>query len=399
MKKYNGSIGKKLPPVSKRASSVRRVASREMTDIIASLQAQGKEILPLKGGPYWSPPEHVLEAARREVSELSHPPSQGLYELRRAIANRLEQDDGLLVDPEKEILVTNGAQHALNIAFTTLLDSGDEALMCSPGYFFYGALELVGVIPVYAETRQEENWRWDVEALERKISPRTKMIIINSPTNPTGYVATEHDLLLVAELARKYNLLVLSDECYDKMVYDEGKHMRFASLTGVTDRTITVCSFTKSYVLPRWRVGFIVAPSDLIPYLIKVLEWNLLTCNPVAQRAAQAAMEGPQDWIKEIAPRYQRNRDLMIDGLRSASGISFTIPKGAPFFFLNAGKLGMSGGEFSRVLMYDYGVPTESGSLFGSDSHVRLMFGGSEDVVREAAKRISAATQKLADRI
>jgi aspartate aminotransferase len=386
----------KLDRISKRASDVRRVASRTMTDIAASLKAQGKDILPLKGGPYWSPPEHVLVAAERETRVMSAPPSQGLPELRRAIANRMEVDDRLLIDPEHEIIITNGAQHALYIAFTTLLDPGDEVVMCSPIYFFYGLLELSGAIPVYAETHQENNWRWDVKALEKKISPKTKMIVINSPNNPTGYVANEDNLLAIAELARKHDLLVLSDECYDKLIYDGAHHIRFVSLPGVKDRTITICSFTKSYVMPHWRIGFIITPTKLAPYLRKVLEWNVLTCNPIGQRAAQAALEGPQDWIKEISPRYQRNRDLMVNGLKGAPGISFAVPKGAVFLFLNSAELGISGEEFSRTLMYEYGVPTEPGPLFGSDFHVRLMFGGDENVISEAAKRITAAARKLA---
>jgi aspartate/methionine/tyrosine aminotransferase len=382
--------------ISKRTNNVRRVASRAMTDIVATLKAQGKEILPLKGGPYWTPPEHVLAAAEKETKVMSAPPSQGFIELRQAIANRLETDDRLLVDPEHEILITYGAQHALYIAFTTLLDPGDEVIMCSPIYFFYGLLELSGAVPVYAETQQENNWRWGIKTLEKKISSKTKMIIINSPNNPTGYVANEDDLLSIAELARKYDLFVLSDECYDKLLYDGARHIRFALLPGVKDRTITICSFTKSYVMPHWRIGFIISPPKVTPYLRKVLEWNVLTCNPISQRAAQAALEGPQDWIKEIAPRYQRNRDLMINGLKKAPGISFAIPKGAVFLFLNSTGLGISGEELSRTLMYEYGVPTEPGALFGSDSHVRLMFGGDESVISEAAKRITNAARKLA---
>lgn len=149
--------------------------------------------------------------------------------------------------------------------------------------------------------------------------------------------------------------------------------------------------------MPHWRIGFIITPPKLAPYLRKVLEWNVLTCNPIGQRAAQAALEGPQDWIKEIAPRYQRNRDLMVNGLKGAPGISFAVPKGAVFLFLNSAELGISGEQFSRTLMYEYGVPTEPGALFGSDFHVRLMFGGDENVISEAAKRITGAAGKFAE--
>ena len=396
MKRWTEAFGPGPPQVSRRARAVRRVVSRRTMDIVTSLRAQGKEILSLYGVPYWLPPQHVLNAAARATPNLSGAHPQGLPELRQAIANKLERDNGILADPDHEILVTNGAQHALNIVFTTLLDPGDEVVMYSPIYFYYGILELTGAVPVYAKTHQEDNWRWQAKTLEGAISSKTKLIIVNTPTNPTGYVAAEDDLLAIAELARQYDLLVLSDEAYDRMVYDEERHLSFASLPGVKDRTITVHSFTKSYAMPQWRIGYIVAPTDITPYLRKGLEWSVLSVNHVAQHAAIAALEGPQDWTKEITFRFQRGRDLMIDGLKSAPGISFAIPKGSPFLFLNVSGLGVSGEEFCLTLMYDYGVLSDPGSFLGSESHVRLEVGGDDDVVSEAARRISAAAGKLA---
>jgi aminotransferase len=359
---------------------------------------EGKDVLRLHGVPYWSPPDHVLQAAAEAVTAQPSAHSQGFLEFRKAIANKLERDDGILADPEKEILVTNAAMHALNTVFSTLLDPGDEVAMYTPSFFYYGALQLFGAIPIYAETRQEDSWRWDVAALERTITPKTKMIIVNTPTNPTGFVAAKDDLLAIAELARKHDLLVVSDSAYDSMVYDGARHLSFGSLPGVKDRTISVQSFTKSYAMPGWRIGFVVAPAELTPYLRKALEWNVLSCNHVAQRAAQAALEGPQDWVKEIAHRFQRCRDLMVDGLRQAPGITFAVPKGAPFLFLNVSELGVSDEEFSVLLMHKYGVPTDPGRFFGSNAHVRLEIGGDDVVIQEATKRISAAARKLMDR-
>ena len=386
-----------LSRVSERTRLAGRVSSKEMLDTVESLRSQGKDTISLKGAPYWLPPDHVLEAAIKAVREPTTAPSIGFPELRRAIANRLEEEDGITVDPRSEILVTNGAMHALYVVFTTFLNPGDEVVMYTPGFLFSGLIKLAGAVPVCAETRQEDNWRWDAEAMEKVISPSTKMIIVNSPTNPTGYVAREDDLMAIAEIARKHDLLVVSDECYDKMVYEDARHIRFVSIREVQDRVITVCSFTKSYAMPAWRVGFIIASSDLTPYLRNILEWNLLACNHVAQRAAQAALEGSQGWVREIALRYRHSRDLILDGLKSAPGVSFAIPKGTPFLFLNTKGLGITGAEFSRVLMHNYGVATEPGTLFGSDSHARLMFGGPDEVVREAATRTSTAARELTE--
>jgi aspartate aminotransferase/aminotransferase len=378
--------------ISKGARVLPRVTSNELSDLADRLRYQGRDILTLCGTPYWAPPEYVREATQRVARENLNAPSKGFPELRQAISNWLEKDK-IAVDPKTEILVTNGAMHALSLIFTTLLDPNDEVVMYRPGFFFFGPIRLAGGVPVYAETKQATGWRWDAKALEDAISSKTKLIVINSPTNPTGYLANEGDLLAVAEIARKYDLLVVSDESYDNMVYDEGRYLRAASIREMSDRTITVCSFTKTFALQPWRVGFVAAPSHLTEYFQKVLEWNVLRCSHVAQWAARAALEGPQVWVSEIASRFQRSRDLMMEGLKSAGGIAFVTPKGAPFLFLNVSQLGFSGTEFSLWLLNEYGVPTDPGTFFGSDSHVRLPFGGSDEVVQEAAKRIVAANR------
>ncbi len=385
--------------ISERARAVGRVSSKELNDNIARLRADGKDVLSLHGSPNWLPPEHVLEAARRAVTDLSPQPTHGINELRRAIAQTLDREDGIQVDPEREILVTNGGMHALHLIFAVLLDPGDEALIFSPGFFFHGVLRLVDAVPIYAETRQESGWQWNPSELEKAITPRTKLIILNSPANPTGYVATEDKLLAVAEIADRHNLLVVSDEAYDKMVYDNATHLRFASIPAARERTLTVCSFTKSYALQPWRMGFVFAPGELTTYLRNVLEWEVLSCNHVAQRAAEAALTGPDDWIMDIPRRYQKNRDLIVKGLRSAKGISFVIPQGTPFLFLNISGLGIPVVEFSRILLHNFGVPTEPGQHFGSNDHVRLMFGGTEEAIIAAANRISMASEELLRRV
>jgi aspartate/methionine/tyrosine aminotransferase len=378
--------------ISKAAQTLPRVTSNELSDTADRLRSQGKDILTLCGTPFWRPPEHVLQAAERAAHENVNPPSKGFLELRQAIAYKLA-NEGIVADPGSQILVTNGAMHALSLVFTTLLDPGDEVVMYRPGFFFFGPIKLAGGVPVYAGTKQEKGWRWDAEAIEKAISPQTRMIVIDSPTNPTGYVCTNGDLLALAKLACKYDLLIVSDESYDNMIYDGASHVRLASLQELRERTITVCSFTKSFALQPWRLGFILAASHLIEHLQRVLEWNVLRCSHVAQRAGQAALEGSQAWVSEIAGRFQRGRDLMVERLRSAAGIEFVVPKGGPFLFLNVAELGLSGTEFSRWLLNDYGVPTDPGEFFGSESHVRLPFGGQDDVISEAGMRICAASR------
>ena len=386
-----------LIAASARARVLPRVTSSELADQIEKLRASGLDVVPLAGAPYWPPPEHVLRAAAEAASRNENAPSAGFPELRMAIARKLDAE-GVTVRPESEILVTNGAMHALSLVFTTLLDPGDEVLLFKPAFFFFGGIRLAGGVPVYAETRQEQNWRWDAWALEAAITPRTKIIVLNSPTNPTGYVPTEEDLLAVARIAKRHDLIVVSDECYDNMVYDGARHIRVASIAELRDRTITICSFTKTLAMQPWRIGFIAGRSEFVDELQKTLEWTVLRCSHVAQRAAQAALEGPQDWVSETATRFQRGRDLMIDALKGASRLSFARPKAAPFLFLNVSQTGMSGDEFSQFLLRNYGVPTDGGAFFGSDSHVRLLFGAPDEVIRTAAKRIAAASDECSNR-
>lgn len=385
-----------LSRIPSRAALAGRVSSKEMADRVASFHVVGSEVLSLKGSPAWPPPEHVLAAAEQAIGENAMAPSNGFPELRKAIAARWETDDGIRPDSDTEILITHGAMHAMSIAFLALLAPGDEVLMFSPGFQFGGPLHLAGAVAVCVPTHQEQNWRWDLEAMEAACSSRTRMVILNSPGNPTGYVASKRDLEAAAELALRHNLLILSDECYDKMVYDGRKHLRAASIPEIRDRLLTLCSFTKSYAMQPWRLGYIVGPPDLIAACRKVLEWNVLTCSHIAQRAAQAALEGPQDWVHEIARRYQQYRDLMIEGLDRAPGISFAVPAGAPFLFLNIRGLGLPSAEFAEALLSEYGVAVEPGGPYGSGDHVRLMFGGTEKTIQEAANRFRKIVGNLA---
>lgn len=384
------------PHIARRVRQLDRVVSRLSADAADRRKAAGKEILPLYGAPYWLPPSHVLAAAAEAVGQLTGAPAAGTLALRRAIAEKLERENGILVDPDHEVLVTNAAMHGLSLVFTALLDPGDEVVLFAPGFFFDGLIKLAGGLPVSVPTAQENGWRWDVGALARALSPRTKMIVVNSPANPTGYVASEDDLAAIGALAKARDLLIVSDEAYETMVYDGAVHWSIAAVDEARERTISVFSFTKSYALKQWRVGFLAAPARIAAHLLKVLEWNVLACNHVAQAAAQAALQGPQEWVRGTAVRYERCRDLMLAGLDGVPGISYVVPKGAPFLFLDVGGIGVSDEEFACFLLDEFGVLVDPGGPFQSASHVRLPFGGEDDVIAEAARRIGHAAAQIA---
>jgi len=381
--------------LSKRAREVPRVGSRLSGEKAGKYKSEGIDIISLSGAPLTPPGENVLEAASKACYENGKSPSKGLLELRKAIAVKIERENGFKANPEEEILVTTGAMQALYIIMTGLLNPGEEVLMASPAFFFNGIIELVGGKTVYGEMDEEEGFRLEPALLEEKITPQTKLLILNTPANPTGYVATRENLEAIAEIVIKNDLIVVSDESYEKLVYDGRKHHSLASLAEVKNRVITVQSFTKSYAMPGWRVGYLVATKDIVRPLQKVLEWMILAGNYVAQKAALAALTGPQDWVKAIPLRFQENRNELVDGLSDVKDISFVTPEGGPFLFLNISGLGMKAEEFSEYIMKNYGIRNTPGLVFNSDNHVRLPFGGRKENVKKAVERLKKAVQGL----
>ncbi len=362
---------------------------------MSSLEVEGKRLLHLSGAPWWLQPPHVREALAQSAEENIGSPSDGLPELKTALAEALAQENNIRVEAESQIVITNGALHAIQIVAEVLTDPGEEFLTFWPGFFYYGTLNLMGTVLAHAPISQENNWCWDLDTLERSITPRTRAIIVNTPHNPVGHVATLDELHRIGEIALRHGLWIISDEAYDRMVYDGRKHISIGSLQGVEDITITVRSFTKTYAMNHYRIGYIVSSKKLQPLFRKALEWSVLAVNSFCQKAAWVAVSGPQDWVKEIGPRFEHCRNLICDCIGEMHDVSYVKPEGNPHLFLDVHGLGMDGAEFSRFLLKEYGVPSEPGSFFGSDQHIRLAFGAEDGIIREAASRIRSCVDKL----
>jgi aspartate/methionine/tyrosine aminotransferase len=362
---------------------------------MAELEAEGRDVLHLSGAPWWLQPEHVRQALANSAEDNMAAPSDGLPELKLALAEKLARENRIHVDPETQIVVTNGAMHGIQVIMTVLTDPGDECLTFWPGFFYYGTLDMIGTVSTYAPISQETGWAWDLGALERAITPRTRVIIVNTPQNPVGHVATEDELYAIGEIAHQHGLWVVSDEAYDRMVYDDREHISMASLPGLGDITITLCSFTKTYAMNNYRIGFIASAPELQPLFRKSVEWSLLAVNSFCQKAALAAVTGPQDWVQEIGPRFEHCRNLVCESLGEMEGLAYVKPEGNPHLFIDVSGLGMTGAEFSRHMLVEQGVPTEPGSFFGSEKHVRMAFGAEDDVVREAARRFRAGVAQV----
>jgi len=360
-----------------------------MEDWIELRREHGVEVLKLRGGPVLRLPDHVREAGLAALDEPDRRPSRGLPELRQAICASLADDAGARVDPESEVLVTNGAMHALTIVMHTLVEAGDEVIIPTPNYFFDGVVRLAGADPVYVPTEERNGWRWDFDRIEAAVSPRTKLFIFSNPTNPTDYLPSRDELLRLVELAARRGFRVLSDESYDRFVYDSEP---FTSLAGLDcgDCGIVVRSLSKSHALATWRVGYVIADPVLAEALTKVLEWNCLHCGYVQQRVAHSAVAGSQEWLKAIPPIYQANRDRLLAAVSESGWLSASKPPAAPFLFLNTARAEAATGRSGDQLLLEVGVPTVRGEFFGSPGYARLPIGADAVTLERLEELLSA---------
>lgn len=287
---------------SERAGSIQQPGWRATEEQLADLRTGGLDVLEVYGMPIRPLPDHVIRAIHEVEAELLvPPPSRGSLALRKAIAGKLAAENGAMVDPDEEIIVTNGAMQAINVVCRTLLNPGDEVLIPSPSFFFYGIVELAGGKTVYVPTEEDSGWAWDVDSIEEAITDRTRLLILCNPVNPTGYVVPEATIRAVCRLAQERGIYVLSDESYDRMIYDRVSFTSAAALHEYRHVLILVQSVTKSYAMSAWRIGYIVANAEISSYFAKLLEWESLYGNEICQRAAAAAISGPQDWLSDIA--------------------------------------------------------------------------------------------------
>jgi aspartate aminotransferase len=384
------------PRIAHRAGIVSRVASREVSDRAGELSRQGVDVLPLLGWPSITPPDHLIQAATQAAASTTHPPSSGIPELKEALAGKLCSENGMhLHRPEGQIIITNGAFHALYICLATLLDPGDEVLLFSPSFFFDGIIGLIGGEAHYVPLDRNNGFGFDADALKAAVTKRTKVLLLNTPANPTGHVATLEELKAIMRVAEENDLLVISDESYERMVYDGLSHECIGALPGAESRVITVQSFTKAYAMPQWRVGYIVCPAHFYSHFVKTLEWMVLSCNHVAQRCAWAAVTGPGGWWKAVARDFERKRDIVCSGLDAIEGIQCVKPQGTPFIFPRVRDLGVSGTEFAKYVLENHGIPAVPGAAFQDDDHVRIPFGAEDGVLHDLVTRMTGAVKKL----
>jgi aminotransferase len=375
---------------SNRVNLIKPSAIRRMLEFSAGME----NVVHLEQGePDFTTPKHILEAAIEATKKgfTHYTEIDGTLELRQAIAEKLEKDNGISADPQTDVTVTSGSQEVMLIAVLGFLNSGDEALILDPYYpaCFEDTL-LAEAVPVTVPLNEEKNYGIELEALEKKITNRTKMIWLCNPSNPTGHVFSRQDLEIIAEVAQKHDLIVFVDEIYEKIVYDGARHVSIGSLPRMEDRTITVNGFSKAYAMTGWRIGYVAAGKKLSDTLRKLHYYAVLCPNAISQKAAFAALIGPQDCVQEMVREYNRRRELVLNELEKIASLSYTKPKGAFYVFPNFSSYERSDEAMAANLLKEARVVTAPGSGFGraGEGHLRISYSVSYEQVKEGMERI-----------
>jgi aspartate/methionine/tyrosine aminotransferase len=356
------------------------------------LEAEGRDIIHLEiGQPDFQTPEYIIEAAYQAMKDgyTGYGPSAGLPEARERFAQYLNDTRGTDYD-ESEIVITPGAKPILFFAILALVDEGDEVIVPNPGFPIYESVtEFVGATAVPAPLREDREFRLDPEELGSLVTDKTKMIIINSPHNPTGSMLTMDDLEAIAEVALENEIMVLSDEPYSKMVYD-GEFHSIAEVDGMKDLTIVLDGFSKTYAMTGWRLGYAAMQPDLAAQIAK-LQTNSNSCTAsFVQVAGMAAYDGPQDESEAMMAAFEERRDVMVDGLNQLPGVSCLSPGGAFYVFPNVTETGIDSKELASRCLEEAGVAVLSGTAFGKygDGYLRLSSANNLDNINEALERL-----------
>jgi aspartate/methionine/tyrosine aminotransferase len=351
------------------------------------------------GEPDFPTPSHIVEAAKEAMDrgDTHYTPDEGLLELRQAIAERESRKLGLKLD-EENIVVTAGGTGGTYAALMASVDPGDQVIVPSPYYSgYYYAVRMTGGTLVGVKQKEEKAFQLDADELERKVSPRTKAMIVVSPNNPTGVVLTEDTLKVMAEVACEKDLLVISDEVYDQFVFD-GTFRSIASLPGMSERTIVVNSFSKTYAMTGWRIGYAVGPKEVMNQVAKASHSTTVCVNSIAQYAALAALRGTQEPTRNMLETYRVRRRILVDALTSIPQFSLVEPQGAFFAFPNISATEMTSMDLFKYLLKEARVVVLPGyPFFGEDgeNHIRLSYSTSTDKLKEAMDRLKEAMRRL----
>ena len=377
------------------AASLERLGTETAFSVLArakELQSQGRDIIHLEiGEPDFDTPRHIGDAAAEAIGagHTHYGPAAGLGEFREVAADYLSRTRGISFDPAR-VLVGTGAKPFLFFTILTVCDPGDEVIYPDPGFPIYeSAIRWSGAVPVPLPLLEERDFAFDLEDLEARLSPRTKLVILNSPQNPTGGALTVDETAAVAALLAKSGPWVLSDEVYSRLLY-EGEFASVASYQGMAERTLVLDGLSKTYAMTGWRCGFAAVPEPLVDPLVRFFVNSTSCVPPFIQLAGVAALTGPQDEPAEMREEFRRRRDFVVAGLNELPGVSCRMPRGAFYAFPNVSEVPLGADDLAERLLEEAGVALLAGSAFGNvgTDHLRISYANSEENLAKALQRI-----------
>lgn len=376
----------------------------KVLDKIKKLESQGRNIIHFEiGDPDFSTPKNIIEVTYDALKNnyTHYTSSFGLMEFREKICQTTQKSRGF-TPSINQVLVTPGANIAIYYAILCLVDPGYEVIVPDPGFStYYSTIKMCDVVPVRIPLKEENHFRMNPTDVERRITDKTRLIIINSPQNPTGSVMTREEIKQIYEIAEKYDLYLYSDEIYARMLYDNAEFHTPSIYDHCKERTIISNGFSKAFAMTGWRLGAVIGPEAVIERMSLLLQTTSSCVSPFIQKAGIEAITGDQTVVKEMLQEYEQRRNILIDGLNSIDGITCLKPGGAFYVFANIKKTGMSSQEFTDFLLDEAGVAVLPGTNFGEygEGYIRLCYATSRDNIIKAIERIRTSIKKLTSRL
>ncbi|WP_294372820.1 pyridoxal phosphate-dependent aminotransferase [uncultured Clostridium sp.] len=394
--------------LSKKAGNISPSITLAITAKANELKAQGVDVVSFGAGePDFNTPENIMNEAIKAMKDgkTKYTPAGGILDLKKTICNKFKNDNDLDYVPE-QIIISTGAKQCLANTFMAVLNPGDEVLIPVPYWVSYPELvKLADGVPVFVETSKENNYKYTVEDLEKAVSNKTKAVLLNSPNNPTGTIYHKDELVKIAEFAKKHDLLIISDEIYEKLIYDGEKHISIASLSkDAYERTIVINGVSKTYAMTGWRLGYAAASKEIIKLMTSLQSHMTSNTNTIAQYAAIEALNGPVEELNKMVKEFEKRRNFMIDRLNEIEGVSIIRPSGAFYIMVNVesyfntsfkGEKIENSLDFAKVLLDEEKVAVIPGAGFGLDQYIRLSYATSMDVIEKGIDRIAEFLKKI----
>jgi len=377
--------------ISERAAQLTPSLTLSIDSKAKAMKSEGIDVCGFGAGePDFDTPEHIKAAAIEALQAgfTKYTPSSGIPELRQAIAEKFAADNGLTYRAS-QIVVSNGAKHACYNAILATCQPGDEVIIPAPYWVSYpDMVRLVGAEPVIVPTMERNSWKMRAEDFENAMTPRTKMLILNSPCNPTGAVYTREELQAIVDVATEEDIYILSDEIYEKLIYDDAQHHSIASLSKAAyDLTITVNGFSKSYAMTGWRLGYLAAPDAIAKAVDSIQSHTTANPSSFSQRGALAALRGDQQALADMREEFDMRRNYMFDRISKIPNVTAVKPQGAFYVLVNISQLGLTSQNFSDRLLSKANVAVIPGAAFGDDRTIRLSYATSIDVIKKGLDR------------